>query len=393
MTQWQWLEKPEKSYSWLFAVRVVVKAVILFVLVNVVFALVNPLPNLGGLSLYNTVIPGHERLPYGENPAESYNLSLFNIPAMFASHNVGTGKDDNEYRVLVVGDSATWGWLLENDETLSGVLNDENLTTDDGREIVFYNIGYPIMSLTKDLILMDHALQYEPDMVVWLITLESMPRDKQLFPPLVQNNPDAVREMINAVGLDLDPNDSRFVEPDFMESTLYGQRRSLADLLRLQVYGFSWAATGIDQYWDGFDPLTRDFGEDVSWEGFDAPQDFSDDQMTQALAFDVLAGGIERVRQTDDNIPVVIVNEPIFISDGENSDLHYNIWYPRWIYDQYRAFLTDVASLSGWHFVDAWDTVAPEAFTDSPVHTTPAGVHQLAETLMPELLTIVNASE
>lgn len=388
MTQWAWLEKPTKADSWGFGMRVVLKAALLFALVNVLFALLNPLPFLGGISLYNTVLPGRERLPYGENSSQSYNLSLFNIPAMFASHELSAGKPDNEFRVLLVGDSATWGWLLENDETLSGVLNAENLTTVDGREIVFYNVGYPIMSLTKDLLLLDEAMRYQPDMVVWLVTLESMPREKQLFPPLVQNNADRVRDLTNSLDLNINPDDPRFVEPDFWESTLYGQRRELADLLRLQVYGFSWSATGIDQYWDGFTPLTRDFGENVSWETFTDAQDLSNDELTQTLAFDVLYGGIERVQQQD--IPMLIVNEPIFISDGENSDLRYNFWYPRWIYDQYRAFLTDTAEQSGWNFIDLWDGVSPAEFTDSPVHLTPAGTQQLADSLQPEIIRLVN---
>jgi hypothetical protein len=47
--------------------------------------------------------------------------------------------------------------------------------------------------------------------------------------------------------LNLDPSDPRFVAPDFLGKTIVGQRRNLADWLRLQALGFSWAATGIDQ--------------------------------------------------------------------------------------------------------------------------------------------------
>jgi hypothetical protein len=197
--------------------------------------------------------------------------------------------------------------------------------------------------------------------------------------------------LTSTLDLDINPDDPRFVAPDFWESTLYGQRRELADLLRLQVYGFSWSATGIDQYWEGFTPLTRDFGEDVSWETFTEAQDLSADDLTQTLAFDVLSGGIERVQQYDPSVPVLIVNEPIFISDGENSDLRYNFWYPRWIYDQYRQFLTDTAEQSGWNFVDLWDGVSSTEFTDSPVHLTPAGTQQLAQALEPAILALVNA--
>ena len=69
------------------------------------FALLAPLPALGHLSAYNLVLPGRARLPYGENPAESYNLSPYNIPAMLASHE-WAGADEGDFNVLLVGDSA-----------------------------------------------------------------------------------------------------------------------------------------------------------------------------------------------------------------------------------------------------------------------------------------------
>jgi len=36
------------------------------------------------------------------------------------------------------------------------------------------------MSLMKDFLMLDQALAYKPDMIVWLVTLESFPRGKQL---------------------------------------------------------------------------------------------------------------------------------------------------------------------------------------------------------------------
>ncbi len=54
-----------------------------------------------------------------------------------------------------------------------------------GKHVRFYNLGYPVMSLAKDLLLLSYAQSYQPDLIVWLVTLESFPYDKQLFPPLV----------------------------------------------------------------------------------------------------------------------------------------------------------------------------------------------------------------
>ena len=176
---------PPKEHNWRFVWRVLLKAAFLFLLVNTLFAPVQHGPQRWAkLSAYNHLFPGRARLPYGENPERSYNLSLFNLDAMFASHELAAGeKPEDEYRVLLIGDSATWGFLLEPDETLAAALNQANISLPDGRRVRFYNLGYPVMSLMKDLLLLSRAQQYEPDLIVWLFTLESFPYDKQLFPP------------------------------------------------------------------------------------------------------------------------------------------------------------------------------------------------------------------
>ncbi|MFN8450524.1 MAG: hypothetical protein U0521_18545 [Anaerolineae bacterium] len=147
---------------------------------------------------------------------------------MFSSHVISRPKPADEYRVLLMVNSSTWGWLLENRDAYAANINAASLTAADGRRVVTYNLGYPIMSLTKDLMLLDDAMQYQPDQIVWLVTLASFPRDKQLFPPIVQNNAARVRDLIARYDLQLDPDDSRFVTPDFFGKTIIGQRRALA---------------------------------------------------------------------------------------------------------------------------------------------------------------------
>src|SRR4030067_829182 len=63
----------------------------------------------------------------------------------------------------------------------------------DGRQARFYNLGYPVMSVMKDLLILSYAIRYQPDLILWPLTLESMPYDKQLYPPLLQNNPQPAR--------------------------------------------------------------------------------------------------------------------------------------------------------------------------------------------------------
>src|SRR5512136_1184265 len=152
--------KPDQPWTWGGVWRVIAKAAALFVLLNVMFAALDPLEPLGRLTLYNSVWPGRERLPYGEDPAQSYNLSLNNIPAMLSSHVIARRKAPDEFRLILIGDSSTWGWFLENKDSLAAQLNRGRNTTPDGRRAVAYNLGYPIMSLSKDLLLLDAAMSY-----------------------------------------------------------------------------------------------------------------------------------------------------------------------------------------------------------------------------------------
>jgi hypothetical protein len=371
------------SITWRSIFRILIKATLFFAAINVVFALLDPIEALGSVSLYNTLLPGRERLPYGEDSVRSFNLSLYSLPAMIDSHVLARPKAADEFRVVILGDSAAWGWFLKNEDTLAGQLNAQQITLADGRRLVAYNLGYPIMALTKDVLILDEALKHQPDLIVWPVTLESFPREKQLFSPIVQNNAPRIRRLIDAVQLKIDPDDARFVTPDFFGKTIVGQRRALADWLRLQLVGFSWAATGVDQFIPVQIKLRQsDFEADVAWQSFQQPITLTGHE----LAFDALSAG---VRLAGD-VPVLIVNEPVFISPGKNSDLRYNSFYPRWAYDQYRAMLSEQARVNGWRYFDVWNTIAPDEFTDTPVHLTPAGSAQYAQLISTAILKTIN---
>lgn len=363
--------------DWRFLRNVLLKALLLFVVFNLAFASASgPLTSaLGRISAYNLLFPGRPRFPFGEDPTVSYNLSLYNLDAMFASHVLAAGgtKPSNEYRVLMLGDSSVWGTLLRPSDTLAGQLNQAKLTTCDGRVVRFYNLGYPTLSLTKDLMVLNQALSYHPDRIIWLVTLQSFPRSVQLTSPIVANNPALVDGLIRQYGLQLDPHDPALLKPDFWQQTIIGQRRNLADLLRLQLYGVMWAATGIDQdYPQSYTPAQRDFSTDASFNNWQPPR-----LPLDQISFDVLKAGLSAAAAA--KIPVLLVNEPILISSGKNSEIRYNFYYPRWAYDQYRAALADTSRQAGWNLLDLWNLEAEQQFTNSAIHLTPAGEALLAQ--------------
>lgn len=348
--------------------KVLLKAGILFTLFNFAFIFVNA-DSLGKLTLYNSIFPGRERFPFGET-REAYNLSLYNVDAMFASHILsGTEKTPDEYRVFLIGDSSVWGTLLTPDQTLAGQLN-ANVITACGKTVHTYNLGYPTISLTKDLMLLDRAMQYQPDMVIVLTTLESMPRGKQFESPIAANNAERVRELIFKYELNASPNDPALAQLSKWDQTFVSQRRNIADLFRLQVYGVSWASTGIDQvYSENYERAQTDLESSIEFHGMTSAS-----ELRAALALDILDALMSAAQ-----VPTLLVNEPMLVSEGQNSDIRYNFFYPRWAYDEYRKAMNEYTSAHDQLYLDLWDLVPESEFTNSAIHLTPYGESLLAD--------------
>lgn len=354
--------------------NVLLKALLLFVIFNLLLVFIPDASGKDQLSLYNNLLPGRQRFPFGEAPQQAYNLSLYDLDAMFSAHEVSArAGSKNEFRVFLLGDSSVWGTLLKPEETLAGRLNAAGLTCN-GQRVRFYNLGYPTISLTKDLMLMERAMRYDPDLIIWLTTLEAFPLEKQLASPLALKNPQRIQSLIEQYNLPLEVTP---LAEDFWSRSLWGQRRALADWLRLQVYGVMWASTGIDQFYDdNFEPAAWDLTPDENFYNFVPPTLPKEPLLWQALptALD-LAG----------EIPLWIVNEPIMISAGMYSDIRYNYFYPRWAYDQYRTELAQRTQHLGISIIDAWDWIDPREFTNSAIHLTPAGEEVFADGLIDQM--------
>jgi hypothetical protein len=136
------------------------------------------------------------------------------------------------------------------------------------------------------------------------------------------------------------------------------------------MYGVLWSATGIDQtYPADYGRARTDFNTDAAFHGLQPPT-----LDPAQLAFNVLEAGLQAAGKT----PVLLINEPMLISGVKNSDLHYNFFYPRWAYDQWRQMMTKKAAEKNWNYLDLWDLVPADQFTNSAIHLTPAGEAMLA---------------
>jgi lysophospholipase L1-like esterase len=77
------------------------------------------------------------------------------------------------------------------------------------------------------------------------------------------------------------------------------------------------------------------------------------------------------------------------ISNGANSDLRYNFYYPRWAYDDYREILDAFSADQGLDFLDYWDLIPESEFTNTAIHATPRGVSLLAADLADQIQSLL----
>lgn len=347
-----------------------VKALCLFILANIVYALVNPEGTR--ISGYNAVFPGRTRLPFGIS-SDPFTVTVEHVDSMFASHLISAAKRTDEYRVALIGDSSIWGENLGAYEVISEQWNQQDVLCGEKR-IRAYDLGYPHPSILKDLLILEKALEYEPDLVVWFVTLNTL-FSQRLNPFLLANREQAAHVLGS---YDIAFKETRKlveVEPTFYERTLVGRRSDLARHIKLEMLGIIWTATRSDTNTLAPDDVPDFYvEEDPTYRGLQPPAEIDD-----LLLFSAIHAGHEMAG----SIPVLIVNQPTFVVDESISRLRYNPLYPRWAYDQYREALAIQAETAGWSYLDLWNAIPAEYFSEPGLHLSPEGERQLIQQMNP----------
>jgi lysophospholipase L1-like esterase len=349
--------------------RVLAKASLLFLIFE--YALASLPLHPGALNVYGLLHMERQRFPVSTLPPADAALDVGNLDAMFASHAVSRPKAPNEFRVVVLGDSAVWGLQLTPGETLPGQLDSLDLVCGT-KDVRVYNLSFPRSSATKDLMILDRALSYQPDMVVWLITWYTLMPKTRVDHWLVTQNPEDFASL--ARQFDFLPKD--YHAPSLLQKAL-DHNRSLFRVVRYQLYSLVQLASGRDQIAGPPEELPTELSADATFEGLKPPGLRS----TQV--------SLDQVRDFYDlasPLPVLLVNEPMLVlHDVVHSDVRYNSYYPRWVYDQYREYVQEAATNNGWDYLDLWDSFPAQYFTDTPLHLNPDGQHLLALALAPAI--------
>lgn len=351
--------------------RVLFKGATMYILVNIVYALINPAVTL---SAYNSAFAGRSRFPFaGQNI--SYSVMIDDVDAMLASHRVSAKKEADEFRIVAIGDSSVWQEGVAAPDTFLEYLNAQNIKCGEKRA-VFYNLGYPHPSVVKDLVIMREALNAEPDLIVWFMTLNTiLPRRVN---PFIDANRSQTLAILDAYELSLAGEDElRAERQGLWDKSLIGKRSLLARWIKLQALGLIWQATELDYHDDGAQdlPPENDLSDTISFMGMQP-----DTTISETLLLHAVQAGHTLAGETH----ILLVNEPIFIANGENSEIRYNKSYPRWAYDQYRAALADEARMNEWDYLDLWDAV-PARYFSTILHLTEDGGWLAADALTPTI--------
>ncbi len=344
----------------------------MFVLLQATFLAIAP--PMQRQSIYGILGLKRERLPLSTVSPFDNALDVGNLASMFASHVISNAKAPDEFRVLVLGDSTIWGLQLRADEVLPGQLNQLDLACGSKR-LRFYNLSFPRSSATKDLLILDQALATEPDAIVWLVTWYTLSPKTRVDHWLIAQNPEAYRRI--ATRFDFLPRD--YTPPTWAES-VFARDRDMFRTIRYQMYAPIQMATGRDNMAGPPQVPASELSADETFEGLKPPtlksNQVSIDQVTDFM-------------DLADRIPVLMVNEPIEIMHGiPNSDVRYNSYYPRWVYDQYRSIVAEAAAVNGWNYLDLWDLFPEQSFADTPLHLKPEAHRDLAEYLAPEVASL-----
>ncbi|HPP64160.1 MAG: hypothetical protein LC138_07235 [Anaerolineales bacterium] len=366
---------------------VLLKGGLLFVAVNLLFALPWS-QQLGRWTLYNRLVPGLPRFS-----------GTTDLDALFSTHAVAAEKQADEFRVFLMGDSATWGFLLDYRDTLAYRLDTAGLQTCSGKRLRVYNLASPSPSALKDLILMERAMAYQPDLFVWFVTLKSFTDFNkrgaidQPFPygitevgeqiafPLVLNNLDEVSSLIDKYHIQYPL--PRVATNRVWDKTLLGQRSHLADLLDVQLSSLQWGATLLnsgtslrDPGWDK--PISeKPIKADLAFRELKSPVDIS-----QHMRLDIFNAALKAQGYP----PIMVVNNPMYVTDKPVKRIRYNEVYPRWAYDQYRKLMLDRSQKNGWAYLDLWDIVPSEHFSNSSFHRDAVGDEIVAKNIAPVIL-------
>src|SRR5574341_1698283 len=161
-------------------IRVFVKALFIVALINgiLLWAHINPVRALVNLNTWDLLGRSRARLAY---PSDFQNGQL-PLESLLGAHAISDTKNAEEYRVVLLGESGIAGWGLPDEDTLAAQLTETNIRIQ-GKRLAAYNLAYPQPSAARDLLALDAALDYQPDLIIWFVTPAALDDSTEIIGP------------------------------------------------------------------------------------------------------------------------------------------------------------------------------------------------------------------
>lgn len=355
--------------------RVLLKALIVALAINfgLLAAGIKPVRALVQLNTYDLIGQGRARLAY---PSDFQNGQL-PVEALIAAHEISQPTQPGTSRAVLLGESGIAGWGLHDEETLSAQISTLNIDYQTSA-LRAYNLAYPQPGALRDLLIMDAVLAEDVDLIIWFVNPTAVYQDRDLaganrvfyglnenrLRRLVEQYPD-LRPWFDEIGQGLLP-----------ESQAWEQYAALRDTELLPVWFNS-------LFYPWLEPDLAAFSRRVAQESVAEEAQFQDADPGFAEmpgpAWQALRVGC-RMSETS-GARLMLVNGPMLIVDEAVSARNYNSLYERALVDRYRAVMAEFTTQHDIWYLDLWDAIPAESFTDTPQHADAEGWAQLAQRL------------
>ena len=99
--------------------------------------------------------------------------NVFDVNVLFNTHIISyEQKPTNQYRVVFIGDSTV------RDSTIYPLVDRQGCGV---KNLHAYDLGYYGTSATKDLMILENAMRYSPDLIVWSVTSRTLSNEPKEF--------------------------------------------------------------------------------------------------------------------------------------------------------------------------------------------------------------------
>jgi hypothetical protein len=365
-------------------VRVLLKAIALLIIFDALQMAFGLGSALDHWSIYRYFTPPTMRLGLADQIGDP---AWWRLNVLLDAHEIAQLKAPDEYRVVFLGDSSTFCLYCRAGEAIPKAVTDLGVTID-GKRVRAYNLAYPGPDWLKDILILKHALPYQPDAIVWLVTAKGSSNqptpaqpDAHLFTRI---NADELPELQRQYGFTTWETQQYADADTWYQSSIWLRGGRLRDWLTLlaQTIRTALINPGQDQtkqYLLPDEPVTQRpirFPAEITSDlpGYDAlPND----------RWELLRVGQRMAQQT--GVPLLLVNEPIYLAGGPHSNVNYNSDYERAVYDRFRTAMIQFTHEHGLPYLDLWNHLPPEEFSNTPLHYNLQGNIHVAQEIAAEL--------